>query len=606
MKVYIEKALLFRKRIGKFGLGWKASKITILALLCAATTQSCKDDLLDTAPYGSLSSSTMWTTENLTDLGVAGVYQALRMGYTTGGVSQRELYQYDRFVTGQYRNTDPFTSGTITSSNSLFSSSWQEFYEGVHRANTALAALPTTPVTDEKKARLTAEVKFLRAYFYFRLNQQYKGVPLYLAPVLLEETTKPRATEAEVWAAIIQDLTEAINEPNLPDKYGRGNSNFGHATKGAAYALRGKAYMYLREWSKAEEDFKAVELAGYGLFNNYATLFQEANEQSEEMIFSIQNIPLDGFGSTTQFYLGTRSGFGSNWTEYSVHPDHVDSHENIDGSPFNWDEVIPGYSSKTPAQREVYFLRNNLTAGEIAAAAQRGADMSLYLPTGNEGRIKVAYENRDPRLQINVITPYSTYLGREIEGADRVFTLRWPFRSENLPTLDILPDTRNFFYYLYRKFVYTGSKQLPNRVSGGIDFPLIRYADVLLMRAEAVNELGRTGEAAELVNMVRRRAGVAELNSSPATMVTGQDNMRERIRKERRIEFFGEGITYFDELRWNTWKETVFYPGNGLKQVWGRVVVPYNWQGDHQYTWAIPLTEIQRNPTITQNPGWVN
>lgn len=568
---------------------------------------SCKNDLLDTAPYGSLASSNMWTTENLTDLGVAGVYQALRLGITTGSVSGRELYQFDRFVTSQHRGSDAYLTGTITTANGMFSGVWQEMYEGIHRANTAIDAIHNiSPIAAEKKARLIAEMKFLRAYFYFRLNQVFKGVPIYLEPVTLDETVRPRDSESAVWQQILADLTDCINENNFPDRYAAGDGNYGHATKGAAYALRGKVYMYLQDWSNAESDFIQVEQAGYALFNDYAALFLEQNEQSPEMIFSIQHMPVNGFGSTTQFFLGTRSGFGSNWTEYSITPDAVDAYENVDGSPFNWDDVIPGYSTKSVAQREVYFFRNNLTETEINAAVNRGVDMSDYLPDGNEERIMQAYADRDPRLTANVITPYSTYFGREIEGADRWFTSRWPFRSENLPTLDILPDTRNFFYYLHRKFVYTGSNQLPNRTSGGIDFPIIRYADVLLMRAEAVNELGRTEEAVQLVNRVRIRAGVAALNSSAATMVAGPDDLRERIRRERRVEFIGEGISYFDELRWQTWRETVFYEGNGLKQIWGAVVVPYLWQGDHQYTWAVPLTEIQRNDAITQNPGWID
>src|SRR3546814_1624202 len=92
-------------------------------------------------------------------------------------------------------------------------------------------------------------------------------------------------------------------------------------------------------------------------------------------------------------------------------PNLDDLHENRDGSSFNWEDIIPGYSSLTEAEREVFFLRDNITQEEHAAAELRGAKMSLYLPNGNEERIKKAYENRDPRLEANVLTPYSTFRG---------------------------------------------------------------------------------------------------------------------------------------------------------------------------------------------------
>lgn len=326
------------------------------------------------------------------------------------------------------------------------------------------------------------------------------------------------------------------------------------------------------------------------------------------MIFSIQNIGVTGFGSTTQFYCGTRSSFGSCWNTYHVSPNLVDLYENADGSKFNWDAVIPGYSSLTVAEREVYFLRNNLTAAEIAAATTRGAKMSLYLPAGNEARIVQAYANRDPRLAANVITPYATYVG-VFSGANAVVTSRWPYRSEAATNGDLRTDTQSLFYYLYRKYVYEGNAETPGRDFGPTDFVLIRYADVLLMWAEALNEQGLTTEAIAKVNEVRARAGVALLQNTDAalpTYVSSQIDLRERIRNERRVEFPNEGINFFDEMRWKSWKDKVFYAGNGVKQAWGKVVYAYSFKGDYLYNWAIPAVEIERNPNLKQNTGWIN
>ena len=127
------------------------------------------------------------------------------------------------------------------------------------------------------------------------------------------------------------------------------------------------------------------------------------------------------------------------------------------------------------------------------------------------------------------------------------------------------------------------------------------------MLAEAINEQGFDQEAVDIVNQVRDRAGVALLQTNDAslpTYVSGQDNLRERIRDERRWELPLEGINLFDEMRWGTWKEKKFGPRSGQKEIWGTIQYEFSWRGDYQYTWPIPRTEIERNPNLEQNPGW--
>jgi hypothetical protein len=169
-------------------------------------------------------------------------------------------------------------------------------------------------------------------------------------------------------------------------------------------------------------------------------------------------------------------------------------------------------------------------------------------------------------------------------------------------------DTQAEFYYLHRKFVYEGSTELLNRSFGPIDFPLIRYADVLLMWAEALNEIGDVAGALSKVNEVRARVKMPALQQTDATKPThviSQTAARDRIRDERRYEFINEGVNYFDEIRWRTWKTSVF-TNNGLQSVWGQRNTTYTWGGDHFYVWPIPQSEIQINNKLTQNPGWPN
>lgn len=566
---------------------------------------SCQNDLMDTFPYDSISSESMWTTENLTDKGVMGVYSALRYSNVGSGV-----YVFDCWgISSDCRDPDhSMLLGNATSGNGRFSDYWMQHYEGIHRANDAIQNIPKSPVADAKKSRLIAESKFLRAFFYYKLNMVYKGVPLYLEPVELDECIRPRESEAKIWESVINDLTDCINETNLPDRYQKGDPLFGRITKSAAYALRGKVYMWLKEWSKAENDFVKVGELGHSLFQGgYKQLFKETNEQCEEMIFTVQNIGLSDYGNDISFRYGSRVTFGSCWNTYLVNTDFVNSYEFKDGKKFNWDDVIPGYSSLTPKQRSVYFFRDNMTTAEInKMATDQGADMTKYLPDGNEARILAAYNDRDPRLLASVITPYSEYNGAN-GATGYTYTLRWPYRGfDTAVPFDVKTDTNNRFYYLFRKFVAEGATEIPNRTYSPIDFPLIRYADVLLNLAEALNEQDKLDDAIIAINKVRARAGVAELNSNQYTQVADKENLRERIRNERRWEFNGEGVNYFDEIRWNTWKESKFFEGSGLKQIWGEIQYSYSWGGDYYYTWAIPRKEIEMNSNIKQNPEWIN
>lgn len=578
-------------------------RIKNIILLCSAAfiTNSCQQGLLDTNPYQAIGSGQMWTNESLADMGVNAIYNTFR--YDRIG---RRIYVYDALANvSQNRDGEALLQGTATTGSDLFSGYWKEHYEGVSRANDAISNLPEkAPLSADKMGRLVAESKFLRAFFYYRLNEVFKGVPIYTTPISVSEYTQGRETETKVWEFIINDLTDCINEPNFPNRYEKGNSLYGRATKGAAYALRGKVYMWLKEWAKAEADFKKVGEAGYKLFDgSYSDLFKEANEQCEEMIFTVQNIGVVNCGSDTQKALGTRSSYGSGWNTFCPNPDHVDSYANIDGSPFNWDDIIPGYNSMNPNDRVVFFLRDNITdeeKGKINSTA-----MSQYLPEGNEARIMKAYENRDPRLKMTIITPYSTYRGA-LSGKDNIVTLRHPYRTDNLPEQDLQLASSGKYYYLYRKFVYEGLDETPNRDYGPIDQPIIRYADILLLQAEALNEQGKTAEAIECVNKVRARAGVALLNSNPYTQVTDQENMRERIRNERRWELNCEGVLLFDEMRWKTWENT-FKPTNGTKEIWGSIYKPCTaWKGDYMYVWPIPLRECQMNTNLIQNDGWTN
>lgn len=279
--------------------------VTITGMLGAMA--SCTD-ILDTAPNDKLSSNTMWTTEESVDQGVIGVYYSLQRPFPGSGFigssNMIGYYGYDALgMTGQgeYGMQNLFTK-SVNPRNGFFSTTWKRLYDGVHRANAAIAGIQNAPIAEAKKARLVAECKVLRAFFYDRLNILFGnggiGVPLYTEPVNPDECDKGQSPESEVWAQVIKDLSDAIAEPNLPDNQIQGE---GRVSKGAAYALRGKAYLITKEYGKAAADFAKVGDCGYKLFPDYRQLFKVANERCEEMIMGVQYIEdPTGYGTGIQ------------------------------------------------------------------------------------------------------------------------------------------------------------------------------------------------------------------------------------------------------------------------------------------------------------------
>ena len=589
-----------------------------VALVMGGSLTACVD--LDLSPNNAPSEGNVWNSASMAEQTIAGVYNRLYEDYTADpNKGWFDMWSSIMDIDANWTAGYHFLHANNTPTSDFGSERWwKNYYSGILRANDVITNLPTVAgISEAKKSRYISECKFLRSWWYYRLNILYGGVPYYTEPVKsIDGAKKARSTQDEIWDYLIQDLTSCIDDPNLPNKYGADSEDYGHVTKGAAYALRGKVYMWKKEWRKAADDFEEVSKCGYKLYTNgsdaYKQLFKAANERCDEMIFSLQCINEEGFGGIKNRGYGNRclppdnEGKGLGWNNYVINPQFVDSYENKDGSPFNWDDIIPGYSAMSTNARQVYFLRNEINATERANAEASGADMTQYKNSGNEERIKAAYANRDPRLGFSVITPYSTFIGG-IEGEALPYVMRFPYRSRGRGTQDIETDTNSKMYYLNRKFVGEGTETMT--YYSEIDLPFIRYADVLLNWAEALNELNDIGGAVSKVNDVRNRAGVAPLNSNADTTVNGKEDMHRRIMNERHWELVGEDVIYFDEIRWGTWKDLKFYTDkegrmNGMRQVWGSPTYSYTWGGNNYWTLPIPAREIQMNPNMEQNEGW--
>ena len=515
-------------------------------LLAAMTFTGCYD--LETYPGDKVNEGTFYKTGDHAHQGLMGIYGMLRLNEAYG---YQFCFDHLGDIAYGYNYYMMFLA-TYTDRDGTIQAHWQTFYDGIHRVNTFIRSVKGMGgiITDEQINEYVAEAKFLRAMFYFSLTDLFGGVPYYDESTNVNEEfmnlKQPRSSLEEVRAHILEDLDEAIKY--LPVEHAA--SEYGRATKGAAYALRGKVYLYDKEWQSAINDFEEIVYNksnnyGYDLDDDYARVFKLYNgAKSPETVFSIQNKSGVGteYGMQIQALMGCRGAYGSCWNNTVPSTQLVDMYEFKDGRPFNWDEIFPGYNAMTPEQRK-----------ELLSVEMDGAGAIVGLREADTAKILSAYTCRDPRLMATVIVPYSHYMGNigRTTNVDLIFALDHNLSGNaNGGTIQ---NNAGWVSYLYRKFVTEGDQggAISNRLHTPFAFPLIRFADVLLMLSEAYNEAGQLDKAVTEFNKVRTRVGMPGLNSGPEWMVvSNKEQMAERIRKERAVEFAGEGLRFSDLRRW--------------------------------------------------------
>lgn len=568
-------------------------------LLAAMTFTGCYD--LETYPGDKVNEGTFYKTGDHAHQGLMGIYGMLRLNEAYG---YQFCFDHLGDIAYGYNYYMMFLA-TYTDRDGTIQAHWQTFYDGIHRVNTFIRSVKGMRgiITDEQVNEYVAEAKFLRAMFYFSLTGLFGGVPYYDESTNVNEEfmnlKQPRSSLEEVRAHILEDLDEAIKY--LPVEHAA--SEYGRATKGAAYALRGKVHLYDKEWQSAINDFEEIVYNksnnyGYALDDDYARVFKLYNgAKSPETVFSIQNKSGVGteYGMQIQALMGCRGAYGSCWNNTVPSTQLVDMYEFKDGRPFNWDEIFPGYNAMTPEQRK-----------ELLSVEMDGSGTIVGLREADTAKILSAYTCRDPRLMATVIVPYSHYMGNigRTTNVDLIFALDHNLAGNaNGGTIQ---NNAGWVSYLYRKFVTEGDQggAISNRLHTPFAFPLIRFADVLLMLSEAYNEAGQLDKAVTEFNKVRARVGMPGLNSGPAWMVvSNKEQMAERIRKERAVEFAGEGLRFSDLRRWGY--EIAHKTLNNVDAVniYGEPIYTHLFT-ERDMLWPIPGVERERNKELTQNSGW--
>ncbi|WP_304976768.1 RagB/SusD family nutrient uptake outer membrane protein [Duncaniella muris] len=577
-------------------------KLKYLAGITLAAAALCSCESLDYTPGDQMSGQNFWQTEDHARQAAIGMYAAMKSTWCFGLEFTFDMCSDLADGTSPWADISRGTS--FASNSSGVQNHWQYLYELVHRSNTVIRNVATMPISATTIDRVTGEAKFLRAMAYFRMLNCWGGVPYYNESCDINEQfahlDAPRSSAEEIRQHIIDDLTEAIAK--LPVSWDA--ENLGRATKGAAYALRGKVYLFDRQWDKAIADFEEIvynktENYGYSLHPDYNELFRLYNgSHSPEMIFSIQSID----GNTAGYALDIVSYFGNKSTMRLIAGNAivpsttlVDMYENLDGSPFDWDDLFPGFSNGGSDLRKSY----------MRVAIDQASTMVTNTLDCDTSKVMDAYRLRDPRLCLNVITPYSHYLGTDAGSnpMDKQFVLADPSKGgAPMEAMAFIRNSEGWNSYFWRKWIPTGNLDgywgEYNRTP--YEFPLLRLGDVLLMLAEAYNESGATDKAIVEVNKVRARVDMPGLDSGPSWLAVGsKEEMAERIRRERAFELAGEGQRYWDLRRWGLLEESV----KDATDIFGDLMYTRSYQPRHEL-WPIPLVEMERNLNLTQNPGW--
>lgn len=539
----------------------KTIKINSIGLfvLVAILFTGCMDNFLERDPFGTINEKTFFTKSDHANLAAIACYAKLQHVNAHWADAQLELGMTGDFSSSGLKDAQAFYAGSFNPNESnVVKGIWQKAYQGIAVCNTNIEGVTNmseTIIDAASRNKYLAEMRFIRAFWYFRLIQFYGDVPLRTTSVsdpTDDSQVKLAATPKEqiISELILPDLKFAAQY--LPASWD--NAFHNRATIGAAYAYLCEVYLYQKDYENAILAGKEVEKSGFSLIDNPGNVLRVDYEACPEIIFSV-GLGV-GLESYREYYYGTIETLGA------------------DGRIMRGDTYSGDYFY--PSHEFVNFFQTidgkSITEG------------SPYYSSAEK------WKNRDPRFDATFFTVMDTI--ETTKGKVMQWDPKW------------LVNTATGFD-IQKRGVWYGADTWNRQV----DYHFMRLSRVYLHIAEAyaLKSSPDFGKCAEYVEKVRSRArnfalanrnkfvpsGLTDDQVLPAFRIASAADAMKAIDYESRVEFFTEDcIRYFDLKRWNT-----------LKVEWPRVG-GFTWD-DKLYNLPIPADELNANDQLRQNhTGW--
>lgn len=622
--------------------------IKYITIIVALILVSSCEDYLDTRPDNMMTVEEIFKTRKTAENYLANVYKYLRTEINYGSAGAWSAMADEVDVTYADYWVSNFNVGAMTQATD-YMNNWRTMYRGIRSATYFMQNVDIVPVddgngmTEKLKKQYKSEARFLRAMYYFYLFRQY-GPPVLLgdeviAPdATMEETALSRATVSETVNYIVGELNAILQSRTIPEFLHESNLDYGRITESACRALKARVLLY------AASDFYNTDInTSYKTFKDKTgkVLFDYTNEGKTERWQRAVDANLDVINlvayslyeekdaTTNQInpYLSFKNLFTTDWNS-----------EMIFGRPSGgfWEtemhspRTVNAWSGWGPTQElvDIFYTKNGLPIDKDPTYTETGFSPSnsqesytsngrvfTYTETGTYNM----YVNREPRFYATISFDNSRWLAPAKDGTyirTRYFNggnsgmyngrnyskTGYGIRKHNNPNADV------------------GNNKIPEHVE-----MVFRLGEIYLNYVEALNEVSYSANLPEILlylNKIRSRAGIPVYGygSEELTVPANQDEMREAIYRERRIELALEGHRYFDAIRWMT-KDLSGNPITHAERDFGgpmhgmavnekeasfhqRSVFEIRvWRKKHNL-FPIHIDEIYKDKNLVQNPFW--
>lgn len=558
--------------------------VYMICVVCASLVLHSCDDFLDSFPQGEVTDENFWKSEEDAEKILVDIYNATM---PKGGIffdeamSDNAYLRHDWWVGSQQ-----VANGSLNASSTVPNSKWKSCYESIRKCWFLLEGIPRVTFKSEQgKNALLGQAYFMLAYNYYLLTSYYGDVPLVVETLSIPESKAlPRTKKSEVVEYAIKKLEEAVLLlENISLEYGR-------VTADACRCLMARIYLYNADYANVLKVIQPLE-GKYQLYTEgetpYADLFSGVAEQNCEVILGV---PCDKkVGSVKNSHNGNLSMLLKGMTGGDPYCGIAPSGSLVDAYPM--------------------------------------ADGRLIHEAGSVYNPSKPYESRDPRFYQSIVYP----TGQQRYLDVKTKTIKVKLYDPEDPTTTALqqynapePSATGYIWNKYIDFSVYGMTNISDCTN---DIIVFRYADILLMKAEAlVRTKGEEArqEVCNLIDQLRDRVRGGRVHREN---YQSADKLMELVKNERRIELANEGIRYFDIIRWKEAECNTLERGIGLTgEMYGaymrkdgvgkddrtitvdgverRYVETRYFDPSKGYLFPVPQSERDLNPNLTQNPNW--